>query len=216
MTKTPLALSLALAAALGLGAAAAQAGTVYATDVDWRNNGTVGSNNDRDDASNALGAPDEAFVSLGLTGADGTNPGFAVFAFGGRTFGGGTATGYEVTFNCRVRADGSCTYPESAMVYYGTDYAFGSHDFADLADFTPAGEILNADAQGGASLVIPGSFAYIALVDTTLARFPGSPSTDGFDLDAIGVSAVPVPAAMLLFPAGAAGLAAARRRRRAA
>jgi hypothetical protein len=155
-------------------AGAAEAATVWATDVDWSNNGTVPGSNDRDNPLNALGAPDGDFLALGLTNADGTNPGFAVFSFGGVTFGAGaSATAYEVTFNCTLAADGSCTYPESMEVFYGTDYAFGSNDFSDLADFTSAGEIFNGDAQMGATLIIPGTFTYIALVDTTLANFPG-------------------------------------------
>ena len=204
---------LAAAAAALMLPGAASAATVFATAVDWSNNGTVGGANDRDDASNALGAPDGDFLALGLTNADGSNPGFAVFAFDGQTFGGGDASVWELTFNCTPRQDGSCTYPESIDVYYGTDYAFGSHDFADLSDFTLAGTIFNADAQGGASLVIPGTFTYIALVDSTLANFGTSPSTDGFDVDSLGVNPVPVPGAALLFaPAIAGGLIARRRR----
>ena len=207
---------LAAASAAALLTGVANAATVYATDIDWENNGTVGGNNDRDDETNALGAPDGDFLALGLSSLDGTNPGFAVFSFGGQTFGGGDVTAYEVTFNCTVRQDGSCTYPESLAVYYGTDYAFGSHDFGDLADFSLAGEIFNADAQGGASLVIPGSFTYIALVDTTLTNFPGSPSTDGFDIDAVGVSAVPVPGAAALIVPGLIAGGLARRKAKTA
>ena len=45
-------------------------------------------------------------------------------------------------------------------------------------------------------------------------QYVGTPNTtDGFDLDAIAVSAVPVPAAGLLLLAGLGGLAAARRQR---
>ena len=203
---------LAAAAALVL-PGAASAATVFATAVDWSNNGTVGSANDRDDASNALGAPDGDFLTLGLTNADGTNPGFAVFAFDGLTFGQSDATLWEITFNCRPNANGACNMPEAVDVYYGTDYAFGSGDFADLSDFTLAGTIFNGDAQGGASLVIPGTFTYIALVDSTLANFPNSSSRDGFEVDALGVNPVPVPGAALLFaPAIAGGLIARRRK----
>ena len=207
---------LAAAASVALLTGGAQAATGYATAHDWENNGTVGAQNDRDDETNALGAPDGDFLSLGLTEADGANPGFAVFGFGGLTYGEGSdVTAYEVTFNCTQAEDGSCTYPESLAVYYGTDYDFGSHDYSDLSDFTLAGEIFNGDAQGGASLLIPGSFTYIALVDTTLINFPNSPSTDGFDLDAIGVNPVPLPGAAALFvPALVAGGLARRKTKR--
>ncbi|MBB4658647.1 putative porin [Parvularcula dongshanensis] len=199
--------------ALAFAATTANAATVYASDVDWANNGTVGTSNDRDDATNALGAPDGAFLSLGLSDVGYTNPGFAVFSFDGMTFGAGsTTTAYEVTFNCSVRPSGACSYPESLAVLYGTDYAFGTHDAADLADFTYAGQLFNADAQSGASLIIPGTFTYIALVDTTLMNFPNSQSTDGFDVDAVGVSPVPVPAALPLMAGGLALGGMARRR----
>ena len=202
-----------LAAAALVLPGAASAATVFATAVDWSNDGTVGGANDRDDASNALGAPDGDFLTLGLTNADGTNPGFAVFAFDGLTFGQSDATLWEITFNCRPNAGGACNMPEAVDVYYGTGYAFGGGDFADLADFTLAGTIFNGDAQGGASLIIPGTFTYIALVDSTLANFPGSSSGDGFEGNALGVNPAPVPGAALLFaPAIAGGLIARRRK----
>ncbi len=67
----------------------AQAGTLYATDVIWTNNGTVGSGNNRDVKANALGAPDQKFLSLGKGG-------MADFTFGQLFTGPGVS--YEVTF----------------------------------------------------------------------------------------------------------------------
>lgn len=197
------------ATALLLGAA--QAAPIAATDVDWQNNGTVGTANDRDDETNALGGPNGDFLAIGLSNSDGTNPGFAVFKFDDITFAAGsTLTGYEVTFNCTQAGDGSCTYEESAAIYYGTDYDFGSHDISDVYDdFTFAGELLNGDAQTGAQVFIPGTFTYIAVIDTTKSNYPGSRSTDGFDIDAItvtgspNISEVPVPGAALLMASGA-------------
>ncbi|NNU14870.1 hypothetical protein HK107_00855 [Parvularcula sp. ZS-1/3] len=184
-------------AAFTLGSAA-QATTIYADAVDWQNNGTVGSSNNRDNPLNALGAPDGSFLALGLTNADGSNPGFAVFSFGASVVT-GPATVWEVTFNCRQQQDGSCSYPESVDVYYGTDYAFGSNDFSDLSDFTFAGTLFNGDANSGASVIVNDVFRYIALVDASKRDYPNGPSTDGFDVDSVSVAAVPIPAAALLF-----------------
>jgi hypothetical protein len=199
------------ATALLLGAA--QAAPIPATDVDWENNGTVGGANDRDDETHALGFANGDFLSLGLTNADGSNPGFAVFKFDNTTFAAGsTATSFEVTFNCTQAGDGTCTYEESAEVWYGTDYDFGSHDINDVYDdFIKAGDILNGDAQiTGAQVFIPGTFTYIAVIDSTRATHPNSRSTDGFDLDAITIvgtpditSEVPIPGAALLMASGA-------------
>ncbi|MCM8814064.1 MAG: hypothetical protein NC924_09065, partial [Candidatus Omnitrophica bacterium] len=52
---------------------------------DRANNGAVGSSNGRNRPSNALGAPDGKFPSLGRTAADGSNPGPAVFDVGRRS-----------------------------------------------------------------------------------------------------------------------------------
>lgn len=193
---------------------AADAAVVYATDIDWQNNGTVGSSNDRDNPLNALGATDGKFTALGLSDPNGSNPGFAVFSFGGQTFNGAAADIIEVTFNCRLQPSGACSYPESVAVYYGTDYAFGSHDYNDLADFTFAGELFNGNAQGGTSITIPGMFTYIALIDTSAANYPNGPSTDGFDIDSVSVNPVPVPGAAVLM--GSVLLAGAARRRKKA
>ncbi|MEM1381604.1 MAG: hypothetical protein AAGH41_13370 [Pseudomonadota bacterium] len=189
----------------------ASAATIYATAVDWVNNGTTTSANNRDNPVNALGAPDGSFLALGLSTPN--NPGFAVFSFG-QQFQGAVSV-IEVTFGCQLLSSGACSHSESVDVLAGDDYAFGSNDFSDLSDFTFVGSIINGMAQGGTSLALPGSFTYLAIVDTTRTLFPNSPSTDGFDVESVGVTlanqAVPVPAAGLLIAPFA--LLAARRKR---
>lgn len=185
----------------------AHASTVYSTAVDWTNNGTVGSSHNRDDPQGALGSPDSSFLALGLTNADGSNPGFAVFDFN-TLFANGTVQIWETTFGCNPKPDGSCSYAESVRVYVGTSYDFGSNDYSDVMDdFTFIGELFNADAQNGGSLLVAQTFRYVAVVDSSKANFASGPSTDGFDINAIAVNGfnevgqIPTPtAAILMLP----------------
>jgi hypothetical protein len=204
---------IAAAAAFMMFSGVASAATVnYAVAVDWKNNGTVGSSDSRNVSSNALGAPDGRFLSLGLTRADGSNPGFAVFDFGKVFTGPGFV--FETTFSCSVSGATCLGHREQVEVWLGTDYVFGSNNLADvLDDFTRLPDLIgNADAQGGATFAFSGSFRYLALIDRSGEL--GSRSVDGFDVDAIGVAPVPVPAALPLMAAalGALGLVARRRR----
>ena len=196
--------------------ASADASTLYATAVDWQNNGTNGGSFNRDVATNALGATDGQFLALGLSSKD--NPSFAVFSFGQQFT--GPMNLVEVTFNCRLLNDGSCSHREAVDVYVGNDYAFGSHDFSDLDDFTRVGQILNGDAEGmGAMLNFAGNYTYLALVDVSAYVFSRPNSGDGFDIDSISVTAfdditpTPVPAAALLMAPALGGMALRRRKK---
>jgi hypothetical protein len=203
----------AIAAFLMMSGVANAASVHYATAIDWSNNGTVGSSNGRNVAANALGAPDGRFLSLGLTARNGSNPGFAVFDFGQVFTGPGFV--FETTFRCSVSGATCAGHREQVEVWLGTDYAFGSNDLSDvLDDFTRLPDLIgNAEAQGGASFQFDGSFRYLALVDRSGVLRNGS--VDGFDVDAIGVTPVPVPAALPLMAAALAGLGLVARRRRA-
>lgn len=175
---------------------AASAATLYATGVTWTNNGTVGSANNRDNPLNALGAPDGNFMSLGLGGV-------ADFTFG-QTFTGPGAS-YEVTFGNRSG------YLETADVFVG-----------DNGSFTNIGSIDNSSSTGFV-FNFSGIFDTLRLLDTT----PGSsPSTDGYDVDAVSVTSysgptpstapVPLPAPALMLGAGLFGLGAVRKLRKKA
>lgn len=214
-----LGLAAASAIAVAVAAPASAATYTYATAVDWKNNGTVGTSNSRNVASNALGAPNGKFLSLGLTiGNDssvyGATPGFAVFDFG--TVFDGQGIVIETTFNCGT-GEVCSGHKEQVEVRFGNDYNFGSHDFADLADFTVgAALITNGDAQtpGKAFTIANGPFRYLALIDRS--RELGNSSLDGFDVESVGVTAVPLPAALPLLAAGLGFMGLMGRRRRAA
>lgn len=211
--------------ALLVSAGAASAATVYATEIDAGRAGVAGvgfeatsqvNNTNRDDAGNALGAPDQVgnseggFYSLGLGGA-------AVFGFG--TSFDIQANLFEVTFNCGgASAFGTCNngFLEEVEVYAlnGAYTAFdGEFDLSDLLGlgFSYVDTIGNGDANeaGGASIALSGPFTYLALVDQN-----GS-GVDGFDVDAVSVSAVPLPASILFLLGGLGGLGFLRARKTA-
>ena len=177
----------------------------YATDIRW-DNGTGATPSDsiaRYNQASALGAPDNTFLSLGLGG-------LAVFDFGSKFS--AAAIIFETTYGTREN------YPESANVYV-TDSSF---DFSALnsgngaatlstTGFTLIGGITNLSESSELDLsTFGGPFRYILVEDTT----NGGPSTDGFDVNAVGVAPVPEPATFILLGSGLAGLAFYRRKKK--
>lgn len=178
--------TLAAGAVFMAGASSASAAIIYADSViSADTNGTFLSP-DRADTSEALGASDNKFYSLGLGGN-------IVLGFG--SLGTGDIGIYEVTFG---NIGG---YPESVDVFAISG-----------ATETYVGSISNSQAQSGAKLTYTGWFDSLKLVDTTPNS---SPSVDGFDLDAVSVAAVPLPASALLLAGGIAGFGALRRKKKA-
>ena len=182
----------------------ASASTYWATGVDWTAGDGTGGTSPRYDPSNALGAPTNSggidFLSLGLSDYDGStySKGYADFTFG-KTFK-GKATGevFEITWGNRGG------YPEFAKVFVGLNGVF-----TDVAD------IVNSVASG-LQFNYSGEFDTVRILDTT--RFETNDqtprSTDGFDVDAVGVTApVPLPPAALALGAALAGLGFVGRRR---
>ncbi|MFS4436782.1 PEP-CTERM sorting domain-containing protein [Paracoccaceae bacterium GXU_MW_L88] len=206
------------AAAVALSVAAQASAAVYATNVEAVDLGYV-TDATRTDANNALGAPDDKFLSLGVA-KNGMANGAVVLSFDNQMF--DTGTVYEVTFNCNdVGADGCADYSEHANVYFGNDPFEWDGTAGTLGDylannFSLAGVVGNADAQGGVSVTrIDGPFKYIGIVNNTIggdAYF--GPNADGFDVNAVSISPVPVPAALPLLGLGILGLGMVSRRRR--
>ena len=189
--------ALALTTAVSAGAATLN----YATTID-ADRGTVyrDGGNDRANTNNALGAPDGLFYAMGFGGT-------AVLGFG--TNFGSNATVWEVTFD----QGWTQGHDEAVEVLVGSTYVNGSFD---LGSFTLVGQINNKLAQLGQTLSFSGGpFSFLALRDVTRIEFPGTSSFDGFDLNAVGVSPVPLPAGGLLLLTAIGGLAVARRRKAA-
>lgn len=101
---------------------------------------------------------------------------------------------FEVTFNNKAN------HKESADI-------FGS---ADGVTWTLLASLQNFMST---SFSAAGTFSQLKIVDTSDAS---GPTFDGFDVDAVSVSPVPVPAAGLLLAGGLFGLGALRRRARKA
>ena len=218
----------AAAGATLLFALPAQAATHWATSV-YSDSGVrtdaSDSESGRDNPSNALGAPNGDFWSLGQGG-------ISVFAFNPPGAFNDTVMTIEKTNGCNsVNSAGNCSnYVENAELYlYSGNIDFGT--YTDGSTFGPAGEttydfstliadlslslvdtIGNGAANTGYSYDLSGlggSFLYVILKDV-------STSPDGFDVVGVSVSAVPLPPAVLMFGAALAGLGFVSRRRKKA
>lgn len=179
-------------AALAASAAGANAATYYADKVIDANLGSCTTCDPaRQDANRALNIGDSKFYSMGLGGD--LTVGFSKPLF----FPDRNVSVFEITYNRTIG------HNEAVDVY-------------SILGGVPTylGRILNDVASS--SVKATSAFEYIRLVDVTLDEFPSSPSGDGFDVDFISVAPVPLPAAGLMLLAGVGGLAAMRRRKKAA
>lgn len=165
-------------------ATASQAAVIYADEVESYTQGTGITSSARTIQANALGAADGKFLSLGIGGE-------AIFRFGQTVTGYSAVSIFETTFGDRDNN------PEEVQVFGGLDGVF-----------TLLGTLTNAGVVNVLNFV--GTFNQIKLVD--ISTFP--PSKDGYDIDAISVQMIPVPAAGLML-LSALGLVSVLRRRKA-
>lgn len=183
MKKTLLSLALAFAASTGV----ANAAPVYAQAiVSSDQNGTTVAP-ERSDANAVIGAADGVFYSLGLGGN-------LVLDFGvGMASTPGAVS--EVTFNLEGYIERMWVYVSKTLDFSAPAVAYVSNQQAGL----PGGATLTFATEG---------FRYVKLVDASPVRA----GRDGFDVDSISFSPVPVPAAGLMLAGAVAGLGALRRR----
>lgn len=197
----------ALAATLGVMSGAAVAATLTPTGADCdalfgsttlpSGDNTCYINDNRDDVANIEfnESPVGAFYSLGLGGG-------VTFAVNPAATGAGVV--FEVTNPSR--------HDEALQVYVSNTGAAG--------DWVAVGpRIINnsgAPATTSHSFSLPGgSYSHIGFLDVTALEFgTASRSTDGFDIAAITLNTVPLPASALMLLAGVAGLGAVRARRK--
>lgn len=142
---------------------------------------------DRSDPLSATGAPDGSFFSLG----DG---GHIELGFADAPFANGVGSVYEITNNRTSDHD------EAAEVFAGF-----------MGVYTSLGIITNDLAMN--SVLLFGNFDTIKIVDVTQSHFGTTTSFDGFDVDSVGISAVPLPATALMLLMGLGGFAAVRRKK---
>ncbi|WP_434052458.1 MAG: VPLPA-CTERM sorting domain-containing protein [Roseibium sp.] len=161
----------------------------YASSITYDVNAARGSANDRGNAQNALGAADTSFFEIGFGS-------YIDLTFG--TLFDTSVSVFEITFGNVL------SWPESAGIFVG-----------DGIDFQLIASIDNTDAQGGGVFPISlvGTFDTVRIKDTSPTR---GLSTGGFDVDAVRVTPVPLPAALPLLGAGLAVLGFVGWRRRQA
>ncbi len=153
-----------------------------------------GTANDRDNPLNALGSSDGSFFELGFGSS-------ADFTFGTRFD--TSVSVFEVTFGT------VSNWPESLQVFAG-----------DGGTFQLVGVLTNSAAQGGGALSLAGlgTFDTIRLIDTSPLSSSGqsdsSGALGGFDVDAVRISPVPLPAAAWLFGSALIGFVTIARRKR--
>jgi hypothetical protein len=207
-------MSVAFAAATLMGGAQAQAATVYATSVvdSIIGSGVRGPDGDTNPSVTAIGAPDGAFYSPGIGG-------LLVLGYEA-TFGQGfQVQAFEITFTCNDNGGAGCTnWPETAEIFVGSGWVAGATSVADAlalnSGFTSLAIVNNNEAQNGKLIALATSpFNQIAIVDRSTPNGRVETSNAGFDIDAVGIAPVPLPAAGWLALAGFAGLGFLGRRR---
>ena len=165
-------------AAIAVTAGAASASVIFATEVIDVNRGDIHEVVDgRDDVNNALGKADNVFYSMGVGGD--ITLGFGALATG-------DVSVWEVTFG---EISEHVEIVDVYAIFEGTE--------------TKVGSVSNDVSQKGFALTFSGVFDALKLVD--VSPLDGG-TKDGFDLDAVSVQKVPVPASALLLLGGIAGL----------
>ena len=196
--------SLIGASALALLAGGASAATIYASSVTAISGAeamsctTAERTADRTNICNGLGAPDgDADMGGGIGFVSAGN--FDSLTFGFDQPFRSPITVFEITGNRNP------SYVEGLDLVFAVE-AGGSYNYGTITNIM--GVPGSDDDQWAITVEFENTGPF-----TAITVFDNSTTPDGFDIDAIGVSAVPLPAAGFMLLAGLGGLAAARRRR---
>jgi len=191
------------------GMASALSLSVVAADCDPNVNGAVanytpftldcGTTTDRQDSGNVnLGAPDGEFYSLGLDANGGGFGGLLILEIDPAFT--GTAMIFEVT--------NPSNHLEAANVFVSNTLDAVAGFFVGSVDNGNGGSVAPSTTVN----IAGGPWTYLWLQDTSREVYGASGSEDGFDIDSITLTAVPLPAGVLLLGTALAGLGVARRR----
>ncbi len=168
----------------------------WATEITYDPNALRGVTNDRDNPLNALGEADSKFFEIGF--------GSTIDLTFGKNFA-SKSTVFEVTFNSVL------AFPEEVELWVGKNNVFSY-----VANVSNLGA---QNSDGGATVVLPvgQDFDTVRLIDvsplTSTAETINGVPVGGFDVNAVRVAPVPLPAAGLLLLAGMGGLALVGRRK---
>lgn len=161
-----------------------------------------GTEADRMVSANAnLGSPDGSFYSLGLAEDKSVDTGGTI-AFEIAPAFAGSAMIFEVTNPSK--------HFEAAKVFVSTILDFATATFMGTVDNGDGG----VNAPNSTVSITGGPWSYLWLVDYSRGYYGKTASVDGFDVDSIKLSPVPLPAGGLLL-LGALGAFGFSRRRRA-
>jgi len=162
----------------------------YATTITYDDDISRNTANNRHIATNALGAADNGFFEIGRNS-------YVDLTFG--TLFDTSVTVFEITFG------NVAGYLETADIFVGLGDTFWLID-----------SITNLDAQGGATVGIDTSLIPdgVTAFDTVRVQ-DTSTQGGGFDIDAVRVTPVPLPAGLPLLGAGIVALGVFGRRKRA-
>ncbi len=157
----------------------------FATAISFEDDNAIanrGTADGRDNPLNALGSPDGDFFEIGL--------GSVIELTFGTLFDTDLSV-FEITFGDRG------AFPETADVEIGRNGIFQA-----------LGSIDNSSLESAIAITAMGAFDTVRITDTTAS----TEDTGGFDVDAVRVQPVPLPAGILFMLTAMGGLVLVRRR----
>lgn len=177
---------------------ATEASAVVLANVDGQQGLIQSVRANRDNPLNAI-TDDGTFFSLGFGGV------FQVELT--KTVPNGKIRFFETTTRCDGDASTCTNHPESVEVFTST---FMNADLDDTTGYTSLGVFGNNDAQPEASIDVLQPFKFVTFIDVS---DPASTSFDGFDLNFVEITPIPLPMSAWMLLGGLTGVGLLRARR---